>query len=84
MPSSSRAILSAVAYIDDQDPTDAGWAYRLTYDDSHQESGALSCASDDRSGAASELGALIEAEGVEDGAVRWQITPVEGWYWSAV
>ena len=34
-----RTIETAVAYLDRQDPTDTGWAYRVTYTDGHQESG---------------------------------------------
>ena len=56
-----RHLTDALAYIDDQDSTDVGWAYQLTFSDDHQESGPLGAALDDGGEALMELRALIAA-----------------------
>ena len=38
--------MNAIIYVDSQDATDIGWAYRLTRDDGHQESGSGDSAED--------------------------------------
>ena len=35
----TRELIEAGIYWDSQDPNNEGWAYRLFYDDEHQESG---------------------------------------------
>lgn len=62
-----RTIIEAIAYIDDQDSSDVGWAYTLTFSDGHQESGPLDSSLEDEDGAQSELCTLITAyDGPED------------------
>lgn len=81
---SPRTLTSALAYQDTQVPGDEGWAYRLFFDDGHEESGPLDSDYNDPEGAASELGALIVANGGtdadeltvdEDGSYGWTVTP---------
>lgn len=80
-----RTLIRAIAFIDSQDTSNKGWAYRLTFSDNHQESDALDSALDDGAGAASELAALIAANDgpevaigsgieyhdAEEGSFRW-------------
>jgi len=77
-----RSLTSALAYQDTQDPGAEGWAYRLDYSDGHRESGPLDSAYNDPEGAASELAALVSANGGngeddltvdEDGSYRWEV-----------
>lgn len=76
----NRTLITALAYQDTQDPGAEGWAYRLTFDDGHEESGPLDSGYNDPEGAASELGALVVANGGadadeltvdDDGSYRW-------------
>jgi hypothetical protein len=57
----TRTLDTAIAYWDDQDPTNTGWAYRLTYSDGHQESGGLDA--EDDAAALYELGTLVIRDG---------------------
>lgn len=64
MSTTSRTLTSALAYTDDQDPSDIGWAYRLRYSDDHEESGPMDATN--RAQAKAELRAMIEAAGHTD------------------
>ena len=55
----SRTLATAAAFIDSSDSASVGWAYRLTFTDGHEESGALDSAIEDGGGAVCELQALI-------------------------
>ena len=83
-----RTLIDAIAYIDDQDPQEIGWAYLLTFADRHQESGALHAAVDDGGGGVvSELRALIAAYGgpedVADGDIRYCDDDAGSYRWTA-
>ena len=57
----TRSLVSALVYVDSSDTTSIGWAFRLTFDDGHQESGALDSELNDGGGVVLELQALIAA-----------------------
>jgi hypothetical protein len=59
----TRTLDTAIAYWDDQDPTNTGWAYRLTYSDGHQESGGLDTVAGDDPAVLAELEALVVRDG---------------------
>lgn len=59
-----RTLVTAIAYLDDQDSTNVGWAYKLYYSDDHMESDAMDATN--RTQAKAELRAMIEAAGHAD------------------
>lgn len=59
----NRVLTSATCYLDDQDPFNLGWAYKLTFNDGHAESNELDATTNDVDGALSELEALVTAHG---------------------
>lgn len=81
----TRTIAAALAYIDDQDPADIGWAYRITYNDGHEESGAMDAASEDESAVQGELEALVSAYGGDWTEARFQVVDGGGdcYVWAA-
>ncbi len=78
-----RVLTSATCYLDDQDPFNIGWAYKLTFNDGHEASNELDATTTDVDGALSELEAIVTAHGSlwdegtvsnDNGAVTWQAT----------
>ena len=58
----SNTIISAVLFWDDQDNNNAGWAYRLEFDDGAQEDGPCE-GTDPTDAPLEELEALVVAHG---------------------
>lgn len=75
MTTTTRTLETAIAFVDAQDPSDLAWAYRLTYDDGHQESGPMDTDIGDESGAI--LDELRELVGGAWEAGRWEYRDAE-------
>ena len=68
MANATHYPIGAEAYIDHQDPSNPGWAYRIRYSDEHTESGELD-AQDDRD-ARSDLYELLVQAGADAVGIR--------------
>jgi hypothetical protein len=84
----TRKLTAAIAYVDTQDPSNTGWAYRLDFECGHQESGELDSETDANGEVVVELEAIIAAHGgvvlgvgVRDGEIH--TVDQDGYEWVA-
>jgi hypothetical protein len=82
----TRSIETATAYIDSQDASNIGWAFRVEYDDGSQESGPMDTSAADETGAIiDELEAVVAAHGGAWSAGSWSYRENDGgaYLWTA-